>query len=639
MRLKSLRWGWGSRCAIGVVALAVVIPASASAQLVLRSFTDGASTSKSELTDLATELRSGCTRKVLAVKSMSLTTALAHIQSQLNRSSSAKARSAFARSKDAKTAANAASAVFGAIGDGKPWAAIDAGLRVQKLDGNDAGPLISLAGLVSTQGMPQEALALLSAATKRKSTAKSPMGIDMQAVASNNRGYALLLLGHPKQAIGYLQSAAKKAPLLSEARVNLDAAKQCNWVLLPGGSRGNPPVIADPPFWRQDQSGDTTTDEEGDPVQVASKIFDLSQKRSYTPVNVLFPGSVPEAANMVKSDGYYTSLYTKVGNQGVTDSTQLNNLLSKVHDANAQTLHRRLAVWHAMTTAEWQPQLHSLWQSYESQLAALDAATDNNGAAFSAGGALDPYQPQNHATKQCEGVSPWDARLACETKVCAPESASLLAQWKAQIAQVNDAELRYESAFWKYATGLAANLQDPADHQRMLLHAEELMLGNRGAVLLQASGYLRVLTAHQGNNDMDCVTGQAPPPAAGTVPAQQQSPACPKALKKLPNVKVGDIFSFAVHCEEIQVEIATKGWIGAFANITFNPKAGTATVFTGVQAGALGQQVREGAFIKSGPNGIEDGGIRINESTSGPAFMTQSHTVNFAVAGTVPFSE
>ncbi len=62
--------------------------------------------------------------------------------------------------------------------------------------------------------------------------------------------------------------------------MNLDAAKQCNWVLLPGGSRGNPPVIADPPFWRQHQSGYATTDEEGSPVQVASKIFDLSQKRS-----------------------------------------------------------------------------------------------------------------------------------------------------------------------------------------------------------------------------------------------------------------------------------------------------------------------------------------------------------------------
>ncbi|MGZ4248105.1 MAG: hypothetical protein ACXVUE_07335 [Solirubrobacteraceae bacterium] len=177
---------------------ALGMPASASAQLVLRSFSDGTSVSKSDLTSLASRLRSGCVHKLAAIRKLSVTTALAHIQAQLNRHSTSKARTGFASSRDAKTAANAASAVFGAIGAGRPWAAIDAALRVRKLDPSDAAPLISLAGLVAAQNMPQEALALLDAAAKRKPKAKAPMGIDIQAVAANNRGLALLLLGPPE---------------------------------------------------------------------------------------------------------------------------------------------------------------------------------------------------------------------------------------------------------------------------------------------------------------------------------------------------------------------------------------------------------------------------------------------------------
>ncbi|MGZ4264195.1 MAG: hypothetical protein ACXVS6_08745 [Solirubrobacteraceae bacterium] len=263
-------------------------------------------------------------------------------------------------------------------------------------------------------------------------------------------------MGRPKQASAYLQTAQRKAPELSEARINLDAAQQCNWALLPGGSRGNPPVIADPPFWREDQSGDWTTDADGNPVQVASSVFDLSQTANWTPVAIKFPTTPQEGGAM---QDYVTGLE-----------------------------------YLFLESAEW--------------------------------------------------------------------------------------------AFPDYCDG------------------------------------------GPGTNN-----------ATAGVPDQNSSPACPKALNKLPAVEVGDPFSFSVHCEEIEFEVATKGWLGAFANVTFNPKAGTVTVFTGAQAGALGQQARVGAYMSAGPNGLTDSGMRVNESTSGPSFMTQSHTVNFSVAGTVPFSE
>ncbi len=228
----------GASVLAGVVALAMAIPGGASGQLVLRSFSDGATMSKSDLSDLASQLRSGCTRKPVAVKARTLTAALADLTRQLNGSSSAKARKAFAASAAARSVVNAGTAVFGALADSRPWAAIDAALRMQALDPKDADPLISLAGLADAQNLPQDALALLSAAAKLPAKAKAPMGISVQAVASNNRGLAVLLLGHPKQAISLLQSAFHTAPDLAEARLNLDAAQQCSWLLLPGASRG-----------------------------------------------------------------------------------------------------------------------------------------------------------------------------------------------------------------------------------------------------------------------------------------------------------------------------------------------------------------------------------------------------------------
>ena len=193
--------------------------ANAAGPLVIRSIDDGGNYSKSDLADLANELRAGCNRAQVAIKPMTLARSLSLVQAQLDQYASPQERMAFLNSSFAKTAAEASSFIFGALGDGSAWGAIEAALRVQQLDPNDAGPLISLAGLVSPAGMPQEALVMLDAAAKLPAQSPAPMGIDIRAVADNNRGLALLLLGYPRVASGYFQQALQKAPELSEARL------------------------------------------------------------------------------------------------------------------------------------------------------------------------------------------------------------------------------------------------------------------------------------------------------------------------------------------------------------------------------------------------------------------------------------
>jgi len=617
-----------------VLAVGVVVPGAAGAPLLLHSFSDGVSVSKSDLTDLATQLRSGCTRKSTAVKSLSLATALANVQAALNRNSTSKARSEFAAGADAKTAASAASAVFGAVGAGKPWAAIDAALRVQKLDPSDASPLISLAGLVAAQDMPQEPLAFLNAAAKLKPKAGSPMGIDVQAVAANDRGLALLLLGHPKQAIGYLQTAERKAPLLSEARVNLDAAQQCNWVLLSGGSRGQPPVIADPPFWREDQSSDWTTDDHGDPIPVASSIFDLSQTADWTPVAIQFPQNPQQGQAM---QDYTTALKSQIENQIITNSIKEGQLGAQVHDPNEQTAKRRGAVWSALSTAEWQPELRSLYQAFDSQYNALNEAINVGNGNFN-GGSLDPSRPMQDALQQCSDAPDYDA---CMTRVCTSETQALHDKWLPQMLALNDASLRYETAYWKYAMGVAANVSDPADHQRLVLDAANSMLNNRDLVIGLSSLFQQ--SAEWAFTDY-CDGGTAAPPQAGTVPDQNSSPACPKALNGTKmSFKVSDIFKFSIACEKVEFEVATKGWLGAFANVSYNPRTGDTTVFAGGKASAGSSGAKVGGFVTvSGTGSLVDGGMRVSGSYNagaGGVELSRSVTVNFSVAGTVPFSQ
>jgi hypothetical protein len=602
-------------------------------QLVLRSLLDGVSPDKSALANLASTFRSDCPRKRAVIQDMSLGTALAGIEAQMNDNASAQALQGFATSAEAHSIAEASDFVVDAIAAGKPWAAVDGLLRVHQLDPGDAGVLISLAGLVTTLGMPQEGLALLGAAAKLPADKQTPMGIDYQAVALNNRGYALLELGYPGEAEGYLQSAASRAPLLSEARDNLDAAQQCAWVL--GGGVGQPPVIADPPFWREDQPGDWTTDDDGDAVPVASSVFDLSQGVAWTPIQIELPDSPAQGEAMVKS-GYYTSLGNKIVAQMGSDGLKKGSLALNVHDPNEQTAERRDAVWAAHDTADWQPELKPLYQEYESLLGAL-------GDALSTGppsGRLDPFKPFTDALKQCAGSSD----ETCVPRVCTSETADVQARWKAQEAGVINAELDYESAFWRYETGLAANVADPADHELQIIDAQDMMLAVTDALALQVGLFVNSADLYP-----QC-TGTAPPPKAASLPSQNGSQPCPKSLRAMKeSLTILHMVTLSFTCEEVELEVAT-GEVGAFASVSWKPDNGDVTVFTGakaeVSAGAeAGAKV--GGYLTFGPNGLVDGGIRTQTSVGagsgeigelGGVTVSRTNTINFSIAGTTPFN-
>ena len=635
----------GSRARIASVVVVTVmgslLSATASANTSLFAISDGVTMSRTQLAAWTAQVRRNCPRKATPVKSMRLDAALAHVASQLRRNASAKALLGFARSKDARSAVRAANGIFAGVAEGKPWAAIAAALRVHQLAPRDAGPLISLAGLVSAQGMPQEALALLDAAKKLKTSGRGPMGISFQAIANNNRGYALLLLGNPTKAQSYLRSAESAAPDLSEARINLDAAQQCALVLLPGGGHGNPPVIADPPFTRNNTPGDWTTDDQGNPVAITSDVYDLSEGTQWSPIDIALPENVQQAVAMYT---YYSGVQDQLHSQSDADDARAQQLATQVKTPNLLTAERQAAITKAIGDAQWQPDLRPLFMAVKTQIQTMDQA-------IASGGQLDPNKPYNDAVAQFSQCNNSSDPLTCEDQiiqhVCVPETNQEFTQWLSRMKELNDSDLRWEHAYWQYATGLAANSADPAFNQLIQLNAESQIMTPVGTTVGQ-TGFNRYGIATEAEEwtrqigHGDCTSPPPPPPSPETLPSEQYARARPPQLNGWKAaVEIDELFKLSVKCDEISFEAGT-GWLGPFANLTFH-RNGQMTVFTGVQAGAGGVGVQEGAFVVVGPAGnVVDGGLRISGSASasaGPVSYERSATLNIAVAGVVPFTE
>ena len=164
------------------------------------------------------------------------------------------------------------------------------------------------------------------------------------------------------------------------------------------------------------------------------------------------------------------------------------------------------------------------------------------------------------------------------------------------------------------------------------------MLTERSNVLML--GYLWVLAADTGVAGEYCVGSPPAAPAVEKLPDQNDSKACPPSLKGVKvSFKVSDVFKFAVACEKIEFEIATKGWLGAFANASYNPKSGQTTVFTGGKMSGGGATGKVGGFMTIGKDGSPiDGGIRVSgsyEVGAGGATISRSNTLDLGVAGAV----
>ncbi len=152
---------------------------------------------------------------------VALKQAIANAQARLNRDASPAAIAGLRKSPLSKSARSLQAAAVAAVVAGKPAAALAALLTAYDKEPRNPSVLVSLAGLLARLGMPSEALAFLDAADKLGASYPAPVGLKGQAIALNNRGYALLLLKRWKEADVVLRKAVALEPQLTEAARNL----------------------------------------------------------------------------------------------------------------------------------------------------------------------------------------------------------------------------------------------------------------------------------------------------------------------------------------------------------------------------------------------------------------------------------
>jgi hypothetical protein len=107
--------------------------------------------------------------------------------------------------------------------------------------------------------------------------------------------------------------------------------------------------------------------------------------------------------------------------------------------------------------------------------------------------------------------------------------------------------------------------------------------------------------------------------------------------------KIPDLVSITVDCESVSASVEGEGLIAPFVSgeHTFT---GETTIFggakAGVELGPFGGELQEGFYVKSGPSGIEDWGVRVSATGSaswGPALVEYGAAVDISIVGSIGY--
>ncbi|QLG12798.1 tetratricopeptide repeat protein (plasmid) [Deinococcus sp. D7000] len=512
--------------------------------------------------------------------------------------------------------------VVAALAAKSPRAALALLLAQQRAKPKDAMTLVNLAGVLTLSGLPREAIAVLDRAAELGKL-PNPGGVPGQALALTNRGHAFLGLGRWSEAQAPLKQALALAPDLSEARMNLSKALLCSGDVA-GATRelrvalrrtvapeGSDLILTeDTPGTHGDA---LMPREQASTRRSAKALFDMTRGATFALPQLKLPRNRQEAVVLHEK---YEALERE--GRGVLNGLQARATavnLSQVLDPGELRWFR--LVNGAITTSVFEPEV---WPAYQSayrahydMLKARPALTD----------------ARNRAIER--GIQALSAPVTCEMKKKVYDDAeqTYMDAFRPYVKGQEGAMARFVAARVKFETALAANLPDPqvraAKRAAIEASAKSSFYGPVvfGAILLSDV------------NDLDVTCGGATPDVPlelAELPTLDADP-CGGALSsaklksKVPSAALkgqGLGLSFALSCKKIDIELSTSSllgtdWLGGFAAASLDWN-GNATLFTGVKAelklpkgvpvtGGVG--AKEGVYIKFGPGGIQDAGMRV----------------------------
>jgi tetratricopeptide (TPR) repeat protein len=551
----------------------------------------------------------------------SLQIALAKAQAKLNKAGGKKGIKAFKKSSAAKSPEAAEDAANRAMIAGEPGGALQALLAAHRMQPREPAHLVNAASVMASTGMPREALALLDAADDLEPRRSTPLGINVQAIALNAKGYALIQLGRYDDALPYLRAAVALDPYFSEARTNLGVALLC---------KKDKQGIR---FARAGQYrflGDAVIGDRGDPFKPPSdqiERLDLSGGQQAQIPQFKLPHDVDEASLETPA---YLAGQQEFFARSVKRHSRINDLIAQRTPLNNLSERRYQDLSFAIVLVDRRPDIAAVKQRLLDRQTEIGQWEDRTFQGFVPGTDYPRWQQESHDA--CRDA-PDEEKCFHDTYFgkCRGPIASAHGHWLSLMnAQLTDfAQL--QNLYYPIATGIAGNISDANRQEVESLQIDDFVDG-------QFNTWIPTYAASWGNlvRLTQCWEDPSAPQPPGTTEVQTpHSPPCSDFLRGVKLAwKIGrdadlgipfDI-SIEVNCEKVSVEASGKvaggdyGWIGAFGEVSYAPGTGKVSIFGGPKAGgkipgtSIGGSIKDGIYVTVSEEGVEDVGFRVSPS-------------------------
>jgi tetratricopeptide (TPR) repeat protein len=517
---------------------------------------------------------------------------------------------AFERSKQARTASRARASAAGALAGNRPHAALAALLRAQKLEPRNPTNLVNLAGVLNMLGQPRLALAASNAAERKPGRLASPMGMDGEAMALNNRGQALIGVGRARDAVPLLRRAVAREPELSEAKVNLAAAELCR------GDEDEAVAVFRRGHYRKKFDFIDKPGPGGKQRPPIREIFDLSRGQDGVLPHVAYPGSWDV---MRRSAGDFQGLIDEAFAQDRARVPYLLDLRERAESARLHPATRRRYedIQDAIGSVGLDPVVRELEQRWQ--------VAEGNFLDVHAGHARDIEDLDDLARAS-------ENQEAVYQGGCPDINFKWHGRWLATISAYDTISREYFAAHYRFRSGLAAHVATPVLHDLLTAQLEGKGFTQYTSPLSEArywAGQLELTGCNPGSGgppELDATGGENPEPEA-----------CSRFLRGVKFAIKVEVFKLSINCEEISGELGPRQWIGPFVEGKGNFVKGTLTVFGGVKASGkipetnIGVSAKEGVFVTVGSTGIKDAGIKV--TTTGSFGTSTGHSVDIKGPG------
>ena len=487
-------------------------------------------------------------------------------------------------------------AAGGAIAMGRPGAALAALVRAHELEPLQASHLVNAAAVASAVGLPSEALAMLDAAERLEDPDRPAMGIGRHAVALNNRGTALAMLGRLGEADRVLAAASAAEPLLSEARTSRAATTVCS----------SPEAAAE--FLRAGRH------------RQPQKPLDSSRGKATELRALELPGVPKEAAQMRQ---FFQSQSAKVLAEITAQNARANQLETAIGAKRDE--------WTRAQRRRYNATFGRIYDaSEEADIRALDEAVDTKldeviklQRGFWGDNEREDYEYRllsEAASKWCAGNPLPNCFKVRMNETCRPKLRIAHQAWRDELQETYGAAQTLVRAATRRMSGYAVNFADPDAHALALLQVSQYERAVYSRLLQWAQHWTHSVQLHSDH----CVEALDPPSTApgADAPGAESEAACSPFLKAISGVWELGPTKLKVSCERIQQSFKEEviPWVQAYAEVSYNFRSGRLSVFGGVKGeadGGVGKVgFKSGMYVNAERDGTVDVGWRVGPSVT-----------------------